>query len=264
MSHRKQTASSVAGTAPAATYAAGKPDLLNDWSLRIEEYAGEQKPGAWRKLALSAAIAGIVFVILYAISYYLLGQSPLGDATDAEIAAYYADGRTLTLTLAGMFIVPYAGIAFLYFMVMLRAMAQATRIRFSRVLGNVQFGAGLVFLALVFAAAGAQVATTASMQFADMQADPVAVRILPFYSSTLLVMFAMRMASMFVFTTVSIGWATRLIPSWFRWLSYLVGVLLLLAATFAAWFALLFAGWVLVLCGLILWRRAQSGAVPAA
>jgi hypothetical protein len=257
MSQRKQSGSG-APSAPAAAYAPGRSDFLNDWSLRMEGNLGEQKPVAWRKLALSAAIAGIVFVVLYVIAYYLLSQSPQGNATDAEIAAYYADGRTLSLTLAGMFIVPYAGISFLYFMVMLRAMGRATGIRFSQVLGQVQFGAGLLFLALVLAAAGAQVATTASMQFANLQADPVAVRILPFYSMTLLVMFAMRMASMFVLVTTSIGWATHLIPNWFRWLSYLVGVLLLLAASFQAWFALLFAAWVLVLCSLILWRRAQA------
>jgi hypothetical protein len=258
MSHRTQAVGievSASQTANSAALATGKPDFLNDWSLRIEDGVGEPQPATWRKLALSTALAGIVFVVLYTFGYYLVAQSPQGNATDAQIAAYYADGRTLSLTLAGMFIVPYAGMAFLYFMVMLRSMARATGVRFSRVLGNVQFGAGLLFLALVFGAAEAQVATTASMQFAGMQADPVAVRILPFYGSTLLVMFAMRMASMFVFTTVSIGWATHLIPNWFRWMSYLVGVLLLLAATFAAWFALLFAGWVFVLCVLILVRR---------
>jgi hypothetical protein len=256
MSQRKQTPSSQ--SAKAAAYAPARSDFLNAWSLRMEGAQEDRSPEGWRKLALSAAIAGLVFVLLYVTSYYLLSQTPPSQATDAEIAAYYADGRTLTLTLAGVLIVPYSGLAFLYFMVMLRAMGRATGIRFSQVLGQVQFGAGLIFIALVFAATAALAATPASMQFASLQADPVAVRILPLYSSTLLVMFAMRMAAMFVFTTVSIGWATGLVPSWFRWLSYLVGVLLLLAATFAAWFVLLFAGWVFVLCGLILWRRAQA------
>jgi single-stranded-DNA-specific exonuclease len=168
------------------------------------------KPGAWRKLALSASVAGIIFVVLYVTSFYLLSRIPPGSATDGQ-----------TLTLAGLLIVPYSGLAFLYVMIMLRAMGRATGIRFSRILGQAQFGAGLIFIAFVFAAVAALAATPASMQYAGLQADPVAVRILPLYSSTLLVMFAMRMAAMFVFTTTSIGWATQLMPSWFRWLSYL-------------------------------------------
>jgi hypothetical protein len=266
MSQRRQAGTNELGAGKAtnaATLAPGKPDFLNDWSLRIEGSVEEKMPAARHKLALSAAIAGIVFVVLYTLGYYLVAQSPPGNATDAEIAAYYGNGQMLSLAVAGMFAMPYAGIAFLYFMVMLRALARASGIPFSRVLANVQFGAGLLFLALLFGAAAAQVATTASMQFAGIQPDPVAVRILPFYGATLLVMFAMRMAAMFVFTTVSMAWATHLIPAWFRWLSYMVGVLLLLAATFAAWFALLFAGWVFVLCVLILVRQAASAAVPA-
>ena len=112
-------------TSKGAAPAPGQSDFLNDWALRAEA-DDTAKPGGWRKVALPAAIAGIVFVVLYVISFYLLAKTPLGNATDAEIIAYYGDGTNLTLTLAGMLVMPFVGIAFLYFMVLLRAMARAT------------------------------------------------------------------------------------------------------------------------------------------
>ena len=238
--------------------APAQPDFLNDWALRAEAAEDTAKPGGWRKVALPAAIAGIIFVVLYLISFYLLARTPLGNATDAEIIAYYGDGTNLTLTLAGMLIMPFVGIAFLYFMVLLRATSRATGLRASRVLGNAQLATGTVFIALLFVATAGLVATPAAMRFASMQTDPVAARILPLFSMTVLLGFGMRMASMFVFTSSSIGRATGLIPTWFAYVGYVVGLVLLFAYTVAAWFALLFPAWVLVLCIIILWRRSKG------
>ena len=246
-------------TSKGAAPAPGQSDFLNDWALRAEA-EDTAKPGGWRKVALPAAIAGIVFDVLYLISYYLLAKTPLGNATDAEIIAYYGDGTNLTLTLAGMLIMPFVGIFFLYFMVLLRATARATGFRSRRVLGNAQLATGTIFVALLFVATAGLVATPAAMQFANLQTDPLAARILPIFSMTVLLGFGMRMASMFVFTSSSIGRATGLIPKWFAYVGYVVGLVLLLAFTVAAWFALLFPVWVLVLCIIILWRRSQTAA----
>lgn len=230
-------------------------DFFNELALGWENRALATGQGAWSALATPTAVAGIIFAALYSISFYLLSQTPLGSATDAEIIAYYADGQQRTLSLAGMFIMPFAGIAFLYFMVFLRRLAAQTGLPVSSILGNVQQGAGLIFIAVLFVATAALVAAPASIQFAGLETDPVLARLLPLFGTTTLLMFGMRMASMFVFTSSSIGRATGMIPNWFGYLGYAVGVALLLAFTFQTWFALLFAGWVLVLCLMILVRR---------
>ena len=229
-------------------------DFFNDWGLRLES----TEPGAWRALVTPTAIAGIVFTVLYALSYWLLANTPLGSATDAEILAYYADGQQRTLTLAGMFIMPFAGISFLYFMVLLRLLARKTGFAISRMLANVQLAAGTIFIALLFVATAGLTATTASAQFGGMGTDPLLARLLPSFSITVLLMFGMRMASMFVFTGSSIGRGAGLIPNWFGYLGYAVGVLLLLAGSFSAWFALLFPAWVVVLCVIMLWKKGQA------
>jgi hypothetical protein len=86
------------------------------------------------------------------------------------------------------------------------------------------------------------------MQFADADVDPGFARQMSFFSTHLLLLFAMRMTAMFVFTSSTIGKATGILPSWFAYIGYVVGILLLLSATFASWFALLFAVWVFALC----------------
>lgn len=242
--------------------AAPHRDVLNELALRAEDAAAAATPGAWRKLALLAAVAGIIFVVLYVASFLLLSSTPLGSASDQEILDYYADGTNLTLTLAAMGLMPFAGIAFIWFMVALRAVGGSTGKRVSRVVGHVQQATGIIFVALLFVATAALVATPAAIQFADAETDPIVARILPLLSSAILLMFGMRMAAMFVFTTSSIGLATGLLPRWFALAGYLVGLLLLLAFTFATWFVLLFAAWVLALCLLILWRYFK--AAPAA
>ena len=229
-------------------------DLFNDWALRLEA----TEPGAWRALATPTAVAGLIFAALYILSYWLLANTPLGNATDAEILAYYGSDQQRTLTLAGMFIMPFAGISFLYFMVLLRLLARKTGFSISRMLANVQLAAGTIFIAMLFVATAGLTANVASAQFGGGTTDPLLARLLPSYSITVLLMFGMRMASMFVFTGSSIGRGAGLIPNWFGYLGYAVGVLLLLAGSFSPWFAMLFPAWVVVLCIIILWKKGQA------
>lgn len=235
-------------------------DIFNDWALRLESTA----PGAWRSLVTPTVIAGIAFAVLYTLSTYLLTRTPLGAASEAEILAYYGDSQQRTLILASMFIMPFAGIAFLYFMVFLRRMANATGFTISRILANVQLAAGTIFIALLFVATAGLTAVTASVQFADANVDPLFARQMSFFSTNVILMFGMRMASMFVFTSSSIGRGAGLIPNWFGYIGYAVGVLLLLSATFSAWFALLFPAWVVVACIIILWYSSRSPAAARA
>jgi hypothetical protein len=66
--------------------------------------------------------------------------------------------------------------------------------------------------------------TPAAMRFASMQTDPVAARILPVFSMTGLRGFGMRITSMFIFTSPSIGRTTGLIPKWFSYVGFDTGL----------------------------------------
>ncbi len=135
---------------------------------------------------------------------------PLGNATDAQIIEFYSSGGESNLVIAGMYMMPFAGIALLYFMVFLRTLAGSTGVQISSILSNIQLLAGTIFIGLLFTAAAASTSTAAGLQFASAEMDPNFARQLPIFSSTLLIGFAMRMTAMFVFTTSSIGLATKL------------------------------------------------------
>jgi len=58
----------------------------------------------------------------------------------------------------------------------------------------------------------------------------------------------------FVFTTSTIGLKHQILPSWFVWTGYFVGLFLLLSATVSPLLILVFPLWVLVLSVFLLVR----------
>jgi hypothetical protein len=232
-------------------------DFFNNAALKLEEQTDVKMPvDRLKRLATYTAIFGIVHALLYISAFYFFQEIPLGNATDADILAFYGSGGQSNLVLVGMYLLPFSGIAFIYFMVLLRSLVTSTGQSISSIFSNIQFLAGAVFIALLFTAGAASASTAASLQFAQVDVDPMFARQLPLFSSTLLVGFAMRMTAMFVFTSSSMGLAASLVPSWFAYLGYLVGIFLLLSASFASWFVLVFPVWVIMLC-VIVWMSAS-------
>ena len=224
--------------------------------------AGEavDEVGRGRSLRRAAYLTiglGIAFSLLYFLSYYLLQQTPGPEATDAAIVAFYSAGGQRRVVLIGLYVMPFAGIAYLWFITALRLWIAHSAQRISPLLSNVQLVSGIIFIGLLFTAAAASAATAASMEFAQGVVDPMFARQLPLLSSTILLVFAMRMAAMFVFTTSNIGRATKLLPRWFVHLGFAVGLFLLLSATFNQLLALVFPLWILGLCA-IMWLRARA------
>jgi hypothetical protein len=84
--------------------------------------------------------------------------------------------------------------------------------------------------------------------------DPTSARNFPQFGKLVVVILAMRMAAMFVITTGSIGKHSRLLPSWFVWLSYAVGLTMLVSATLDPLFLIVFPVWILILTCLLMIR----------
>ena len=81
--------------------------------------------------------------------------------------------------------------------------------------------------------------------------DAFAARQFSLYSRTLLIIFGMRMAAIFVTTTAKLGHEAQLLPRWFVFGSFGVGAALFLSATLNVWLVVVFPLWVLVLNGII-------------
>jgi hypothetical protein len=222
--------------------------------LPAEEAAVEERGRSLRRAAYITIGVGVTFSVLYVLSYYMLQRTPGPTATDEEIINFYSTGGQRRLILIGLYVMPFAGIAFLWFINALRLWITASSKRINPMLANVQFVSGVIFTALLFTAAAASAATAASMEYIHESLDPMFARQLPLLSNTILIVFAMRMAAMYVFTTSNIGRATGILPRWFVYMGFAIGLFLLLSATFSRLLALVFPVWVLVLCAVMLFK----------
>jgi hypothetical protein len=203
----------------------------------------------------AAATAGIAFALLMATSLVLLRLSTPADPGRA--GEWLSDSGRRRAVSVGLNLVPFAGIAFLWFIGVVRDRIGHQEDRF---FATVFFGSGLLFVAMFFAAAalaGGLLGAAASHASGAPGTDTLALG--RSTSSLLLNVYAMRMAAVFTLTTVTIGRQTRFIPRWLCGAGLAAAAVLLVGIGFSAWLELLFPAWILVLSVDIL----ASGGRPA-
>jgi hypothetical protein len=210
-----------------------------------------------RRAAMLTAGVGFAHAALFLLAYALMSTTPGGRAPDEEIRAFYASEGRRRLILVGLYVMPFAGIAFVWFIVALRMWIahSLSGNRESVLLSNVQLVSGILYLAMFFASAATSSATAASVEFEGAIIDTNSARQLPLYGNALLFVFGVRMAAMFVFATCNIARSATILPRWFTLGGLVVGVFMLLSATFTPFLVLAFPLWLIVLCAL-LFRRA--------
>jgi hypothetical protein len=200
----------------------------------------------------SAAVAGIIFALILG-TVILLMRSVIPESA-ADLGMWSEDaGRRDTVNLA-LSLIPFAGIAFLWFIAVLRAQVGSAEDRF---IGTVFLGSGLVFVAMLFAAA-AVLKAVLSLQDSGVQL-PSETRAFGWaLASALLGSFGTRMAAVFVATAATAGRRSRAIPKWIAYVGYLSAVLLLLTPPLPSFVQFLFPAWVLVLSGYLLTGAASK------
>ena len=211
---------------------------------------------ALRRDAYLTAGIGVAFALLYFISYWLLTSTPGVDAPAEEIESFYASVDRRRVTLAGLYLMPFSGIAFIWFTVALRTWMSGSARGEGGLPASIQLVSGILYVGLSFAAAAAFATAAAGIEFADAPVEPAAARQLALYGRTLLLVFAMRMAAMYIFTTSAFGRSAGILPRWFTYGSYAFGLLLLFGVTYNRLLVLSFPVWVLLLCLILLnWAR---------
>lgn len=216
----------------------------------------DEDPAVWlEKAARSTAGLGAAFAVLFVASMVTVSRTPGARASDAAIAAFYtSESDRRPLVLAGLYLLPLAAVAFLWFVAILRDWESGSVQRLNRVFSNVQLLSGIGFITLSLAAAAASTVAAFSTEFGGAPLEPAVARQFPLFGSALLYVFAMRMAAIFVTSTTGIVRATGMFPSWFVGVSYVVATVLFLAATVNVWLVLVFPAWVLLLSGMIVFR----------
>lgn len=204
-----------------------------------------------------AAFAGLVFGALYVVAFAVLGRIPGADATQQSTVEFYTSSSERRLVqFAGVYVVPLAGISLLWFTAAVRHRLAALAPREDALLSTVQLLSAAVYVAMIFAATAVLSAPTIAVEIGAATPDEVATdRSLLVVGDSILVVFALRAAGVFIAAGATRSLRSGLIPRWFAMVSYAVVVVLLLTVARVRAISLLFPAWVVVMSLIVLIKR---------
>jgi hypothetical protein len=194
------------------------------------------------------AISGMIFAGLYIAGLVFARLAVPADPT--EPGAWLADSTLRSWVRFALNVIPFTGIAFLWFMGVLRNRIGAHEDRF---FSTVFLGSGLLFVAMLFVAAAVTQALLDN--FATESSLPAVSETHAAFRATgyaLMNTFAVKMAAVFIIVTSSIGLRTAVFPRWMAFIGYVLALVMLLTISGFAWIALVFPSWVLLLSAYIL------------
>ena len=187
----------------------------------------------------AAAVAGIVFSVLLITSLALLRVSAPGNP--AVAGGWLTDSGKRTAVSVGLNLIPFAGIAFLWFVGVIRDRIGAHEDRF---FATVFLGSGLLFVGMLFVAAAvaggliAGIATSGSPGAGTLALGRNV-------TALLLNVYSMRMAAVFTLTTVTIARRTAIVSRWLTVAGVATALVLLIGVGISPWVELLFPAWIL-------------------
>jgi hypothetical protein len=206
----------------------------------------------------AAALAGIIFSVLLIAVLVLLKVSTPADSGTA--GRWLTDPRRRTAVTVALNLVPFAGIAFLWFIGVLRDRIGRHEDRF---FATAFLGSGLLFVAMLFVAAavaGGLITAAASRSGAAGRSTLALDRDV---TSALVNIYAMRMAAVFTLTTVTIARRIGMVARWLSVAGLVAALALLVGVGFSTWVELVFPAWILALSIDILVARPRTSAAPA-
>ena len=202
---------------------------------------GPLAAGSALRTPRAAAVAGIAFSALLISSLVLLRVSVPAEA--AVPGTWLTDSGKRTAVAIGLNLIPFAGIAFLWFIGVIRDRIGAHEDRF---FATVFLGSGLLFVAMMFVAAAVAGGLIAGVSAPGAPgADTLALG--RNVTSLLLNVYSMRMAAVFTLTTVTIARRTKIVSRWLTVAGLATALVLLVGVGITPWAELLFPAWILAI-----------------
>jgi hypothetical protein len=202
----------------------------------------------------AASLAGVLFALLFASALILL-RSAIPETPEAE--PDWSDDATARVT-AAVWIMPFAGIAFLWLIGVLRdTFGEAEDKLFS----SAFLGSGILFLAMVFVAtaiAGGLLSTVDVGVEPDSSVAAISRAVILQISNV----YALRMAAVFMLALSSLWLRTGALPKWIPFITYAVALVLLFVVSNSVWVALIFPAWAFAV-SLFLLARSFRKPAPA-
>jgi hypothetical protein len=193
------------------------------------------------KTPRAAAIAGILFSVLLITGLLLFRLSVRADPLETGSWLKTSSNKVAL----ALYLVPFAGIGFLWFIGVLRDRLGELEDRF---FATVFLGSGLLFLAMLFASAavagGIIIAYAARPEGLLDSATFTFARAVTYEIMNL---YAIKMAAVFMISTSTLTIRTGFAPRWTAFLGFACALLLLLSGRYIAWIILVFPLWVLLI-----------------
>jgi hypothetical protein len=207
--------------------------------------------------ARTAGWSGLVFAALLVIGLALVSRMPRLGAPDSEYTSFYGGDGADTLTVVGLYVVPFAGIACLWHMVATRTMLQVRRPgSWAEVPHWLHLAACVLFVSMLFAGTAAAGGVALLTRFADAPLPgPDVARALSSVGYTMVFVYGVRAAGMYMLTTTGLARSAGLLPRPVVVVSYLAATFLLVSTTFHPAILLVFPAWVLMVSIVLLVRR---------
>ena len=211
----------------------------------------DETSGVYKRLRAprAAAVAGILFSALLIASYTLVWASiPANpEAQDLDVIAH---SKTISFALN---LLPFAGIAFLWFIAVVRNRLGALEDRF---FATVFLGSGLLYIAMIFTSAALAAGLIRVLINApQLLTQPGAYALGRAQIFQTMNVYGIKMAGVFMFSTSTILLRTSIVPRWIAFLGYGLGAVLLLSIGIIRWIPLVFPIWVLLISVAILFEN---------
>ena len=199
------------------------------------------------KTPKAAAIAGIAFSLLLLSILWLMRTSIPADPLEPG-AWLGTDTRAITIALN---LVPFAGVAFLWFIGVLRDRLGQREDRF---FATVFFGSALLFLAMLFAAAAVigAVVLVATISAPHELTSSATFRFARAASYIIVNVYAIKMAAVFMISTSTVVIRTGIAPRRIAFLGFLLAMILLIGSFFMSWSIAVLPFWVFLISVYIL------------
>jgi hypothetical protein len=198
------------------------------------------------KTPKAAAIAGMLFSVLLLAAFVLLR---IAVPADPQEPGAWLSSSASTVAL-GLNLVPFAGIAFLWFIGVLRDRLGQREDRF---FATVFFGSGLLFLSMLFTAAA--LVGGLLMAFAAEPGQLIDSATFHFARAAvynIVNIYMTKMTGVFMITTSTVAIYTGFAPRWLAIFGYALALLVLFGSYQIAWSFVVFPLWVFITSAYIL------------
>ncbi|HMR95900.1 MAG TPA: hypothetical protein PKE05_10200 [Microthrixaceae bacterium] len=204
-----------------------------------------------------AALAGVIFAALFVAGWLLTQQSPPLEAPRDELVRYYTDpDQRWASVAAGLYVIPFAAIAFIWFMAALRDRYLRSGGRENVLLSTAQLVSGSLYVMALFSSAAVELALVwMADQPPDANFDVDAARTMVAFGAALSQIVALRTGAVFIAISTTRAMRSGLFPRWYGVLSTIGALLLMFTYTTFPLTGMLMPIWVIVTSALVMVRR---------